>query len=564
MHHQSIAKGHNSLLAISDGMPLDLELSWSPSSADQSIDLFMVLLTGEGTVRSNDDLIFYNQTASPCGSVKYLGSGAHGHNRYHRARLQLSSMPADIHSVIIAVNTDAENLPLGQVNRIQVALTAQSGIHLTIPGDGLDLERAAVLCEVYRRDGGWKARSICQGWTDGIEQLLTERGLSFEDPAPEVTTVPAPAQQTARLSRLNDLEHRIKEREAVLASLEARIVETRNLTLLQDLGIYDFAHPLDGAVQYKERLASLKTEYSNAAKERGVIGATNWAVNGSVAEGAKMIKEQCKLVLRAYNAEADNCVRTVRAHNLEANLKRLDKAKESIQRLGRSMSIHITDEYHALRCQEVRLTADYHLKVAEEKEQLRAEREELREQEKVERELRQAREKLEREQNQYLAALEIARKNGDRDAILDMEMRLETVSEKLIDVENRESNAKAGYVYVISNLGAFGDRIVKIGMTRRMEPQERIRELSGAGVPFLYDVHALIFSDDALGLESRLHQLFAARRVNRVNTRREFFYASPHEVVEVVKELVGQTTLEFNEDAEAFEFRQSLIMAKDS
>lgn len=99
-------------------------------------------------------------------------------------------------------------------------------------------------------------------------------------------------------------------------------------------------------------------------------------------------------------------------------------------------------------------------------------------------------------------------------------------------------------------------------MTRRLEPTERIRELSGAGVPFLYDVHVLFFSEDAAALEAQLHREFESKRVNKVNLRREFFYASPAEVKEVVRRLAGVTTLEFKEESEASEFRLSLSLSK--
>ena len=96
---------------------------------------------------------------------------------------------------------------------------------------------------------------------------------------------------------------------------------------------------------------------------------------------------------------------------------------------------------------------------------------------------------------------------------------------------------RAGHVYVISNVGAFGGNMVKIGMTRRLEPLDRVRELGDASVPFRYDVHAMIFSDDAVGLENHLHHRLAAHRVNLVNMRREFFRVSPADVRDI---LVGQ------------------------
>ena len=275
-----------------------------------------------------------------------------------------------------------------------------------------------------------------------------------------------------------------------------------------------------------------------------------------------MVKEQCKLMLRAYNAEADNCVRTVRAHSLDANAARLERAKVSIEKLGKSMAIEITEDYHRLRLDELRLTADYHAKVAQERETQRALREEVREQEKVEKELQKARDKIEQERNKYLAALSIAVDSGEPGAVAAMQQFVEEAEAKLRDIENRQANVRTGYVYVISNLGAFGDRIVKIGMTRRLEPTERIRELSGAGVPFLYDIHVLFFSEDAAALEAALHREFESRRVNKVNLRREFFYASPAEVKEAVTRLVGVTTLEFKEESVASEFRTSLALTE--
>jgi hypothetical protein len=111
-------------------------------------------------------------------------------------------------------------------------------------------------------------------------------------------------------------------------------------------------------------------------------------------------------------------------------------------------------------------------------------------------------------------------------------------------------------VYVISNYGAFGPKMVKIGMTRRLDPMDRVRELGDASVPFRYDVHALVFSEDAVGLETHLHHTLADQRVNRVNNRREFFYARPDEV-KVILERLDIPMLSYVDDSEALEWRQS-------
>jgi hypothetical protein len=127
----------------------------------------------------------------------------------------------------------------------------------------------------------------------------------------------------------------------------------------------------------------------------------------------------------------------------------------------------------------------------------------------------------------------------------------------LNDVEARAANVRTGYVYVIPNVGAFGDRVVEIGMTRRLEPREHVYELSGAAVPFRFDVHALIYSKDAVGLEAQLHQEFAARKVNRVNSRKEFFYVSPAEVRDALERQAGQHLIEFTEEPQALEWHAS-------
>src|SRR5262249_13005132 len=146
---------------------------------------------------------------------------------------------------------------------------------------------------------------------------------------------------------------------------------------------------------------------------------------------------------------------------------------------------------------------------------------------------------------------------GDAEAAADLESRLGEIANAISGVEAREANVRAGYVYVISNVGAFGADMVKIGMTRRLEPADRIRELGDASVPFRFDTHALIFSEDAVGLEARLHQELAARKVNLVNQQREFFYASPAEVRDVLARVAGQHLLEYHDVPDALEWHAS-------
>uniref|UniRef100_UPI000A8E548F GIY-YIG nuclease family protein n=1 Tax=Nocardioides jensenii TaxID=1843 RepID=UPI000A8E548F len=130
------------------------------------------------------------------------------------------------------------------------------------------------------------------------------------------------------------------------------------------------------------------------------------------------------------------------------------------------------------------------------------------------------------------------------------------IDEEIAQADYRVANIRAGYVYVISNIGAFGEGTVKIGMTRRLDPMDRIRELGDASVPFVFDVHALFFSDDAVGVEAMLHREFAEQRLNKVNPRKEFFRVDPTAVLDALQ-AHKVSVLEFNTHAEAEHFRMS-------
>lgn len=326
--------------------------------------------------------------------------------------------------------------------------------------------------------------------------------------------------------------------------------------VLQDVGIYRYHHPLEHAIAYKDQLDRLSTRIAEMIKSGCAIEKSNlFTLDGSLAKGGRMTSDLAKLMLRAYNAEADNAIRTLRAGNVVTAKKRLAASCAAIAKLGKMMEMHISDAFHALRIEEIDLTADYLMKKQEEKEAAREERERLREERKVELELAAERQRLDKERSHLLVALERLRASGAGD--LDLERKLAELDGAIAQNDYRAANIRAGYVYVISNRGAFGDHVVKIGLTRRLEPLDRINELGDASVPFRFDLHALYFSEDAVTLESELHEHFADRRMNWVNIRREFFFASPKEVQVVLAEKAGNL-LEFTEDAESTEYLQSV------
>jgi len=358
-----------------------------------------------------------------------------------------------------------------------------------------------------------------------------------------------------------ELLARIAELEAQLAGAGTAapdVIELDDQRVLQDVGVYRYHHPLENAALYKDRLAQLDGQIDEMVKAGGaVLAADMFTFSGSLAKGRKMVEDLSKLMLRAYNAEADNCVRSLRSGNISTATRRLQAAVTAIEKLGTVMEMRVNPEYHALRIAELQLTADYQMKVQEEREKAREERALLREQKRAEAELAAEKERLEKERAHYLKALEILRANGDAAAAEELASRLGDIERAIAANDYRIANIRAGYVYVISNIGAFGPNIVKIGMTRRLEPMDRVRELGDASVPFRYDVHALHFSEDAITLEHELHKIFAHRRVNFVNERREFFFATPAEVRQVLLEKTGGL-LEYTEAPEAPEYFQSM------
>lgn len=407
-----------------------------------------------------------------------------------------------------------------------------------------------------------------KGWTPDPAWPPAPEGWVLWEPvdapaeSPQPTSDSAQPAPAASLANAGALEALRAENAALRAMLASGKADTQAAILLDDeqvlqhVGIYRYHHPLENAVAYRERLDALTAKIVEAVKAGTAIEASNlFTFDGSLAKGRAMTRDLQALMLRAYNAEAENVIRTLRASNVDAARRRLEKSRDTIARLGAMMQMHISASYHALRLEEIELTADYQMKREEEKEAAREERERLREERKVAQELAAARERLDKERAHIVTVLERLQANGETDPTL--ARKLVDVDEAIAQNDYRAANIRAGYIYVISNRGAFGDHVVKIGLTRRLEPMERVQELGDASVPFRFDVHALFFSEDAVTLEAELHAHFRDCRVNWANDRREFFFASPAEVREVLAARTGNL-LEFVEHPESLEYLQSV------
>jgi hypothetical protein len=394
-----------------------------------------------------------------------------------------------------------------------------------------------------------------------LHQLVEEHGLL--DVA-ELDAVKSSVQADidvlkSELLRVRDL---INAENLVLDELRSQILDVRQAHDLQQLGLYDFEHPAENSVSLSTQLEALRSQIKISIQQRtATVATSNFTFNNSAAKGAKFVKDMSALLLRAYNAEAENCVKSVRAGNLSTAQTRLSRVREQIARQGSMISLQITDAYHRLRLQELEIAARHLRALQVEKELEKERRAELAEQRKAEAELKREQERLAKEKSHYLATLAALEAQGDQEGIARMRTRLEEVEKAILDVDYRAANIRAGYVYVISNIGAFGADMVKIGMTRRLDPMDRVTELGDASVPFRFDVHALFFADDAVGVETMLHQQFAAERVNKVNLRKEFFRVNPAQVLEALQEHAVEV-LEFSTDAEAPEYRLSSTPAE--
>lgn len=327
--------------------------------------------------------------------------------------------------------------------------------------------------------------------------------------------------------------------------------------LLQQSGIYDYHHPLEDSPAYEKALDDLRDEIKRLLSSgEAILSSTAFSFEGSFSAGQRMIKDLSQLCIRAFNSEVDISMRTMRAGSLALAKGRLLKSRQAIERLGARMGLRISDAFFGARLKELELVSDYLHKKNEEKEAARDERARLREEARVQKEIEEKGKDLRKELDRLRAVIQKLRSEEREDEARDIESEISRVEEAIEENDYRAANIRAGYVYVISNIGSLGENVVKIGLTRRLEPEERIKELSDASVPFTFDKHLIYFSDDAVGLEAELHAEFSERRVNVVNTRKEFFFVSPQEVQEALEERLG-TLLEFNRAPVAEEFHQS-------
>lgn len=372
----------------------------------------------------------------------------------------------------------------------------------------------------------------------------------------------------SHLSEINQLKSEIEKLSEEIQNKKGKIVELDETILLQEFGMYSPIYDFANSEMYKDRLNAIRTEQKNMILYKtAATCSTNWTLNGSEAQGRVMTNQNIKQILRCFNDECDMLISKVKFNNIIAYIDKIYKSSDALNRMNSKNAVRLSPDYVKLKIDELQLAYEYAQKKQAEKEEQKRIREQMREEARLLKEMEEARKDIEKEQKHYTNALLKLNKQLEscdeieKEVLLEKKQEIESHLTKLDvaikDIDYREANKKAGYVYIISNIGSFGEGVYKIGMTRRLDPMERVDELGDASVPFKFDVHAMIFSDDAPKLESALHRAFENKKVNMINSRREFFKVSLDEIEEVVKNNYDKT-VEFERTPQAEQYRESI------
>lgn len=372
-------------------------------------------------------------------------------------------------------------------------------------------------------------------------------------------------EQQAQLVNEIENERKVKETKIDYLNEEYRSICTKIESASKELLIAETIICVDDNVkseEIKSQLAILDMEYKELVKSDSAIV----IISEFGYESKRRFNDNKKQILRCFNSESKMIINSVTAANVDKMRGKLTKSFQTINSVFSTDCIAIDKRLLELRLKELELVYFYHSKKEQEQDEQRAIRVQMIEEEKVRREIEKEKIKVEKEETQfknevnklmkYLAQVGDIEKQIYIDKINELEDKIKLLEKDKENILEREQNTRAGFVYIISNIGSFGENIYKIGMTRRLEPMDRIKELGDASVPFEFDVHAIIFSEDAPALETTLHNTFRDNQVNLVNPRKEFYNVSLSEIERVVKENYN-TTVTFTQIAKATQYRES-------
>jgi len=348
-----------------------------------------------------------------------------------------------------------------------------------------------------------------------------------------------------------ELKNSIKSQTEELHELMAKLDLYSRIDEFTDSGLFETPNYLyETSARFSEEIKRIRKKQKVLISEKSAVEYQN-PVNISDDEklDKKIIDGQIKLMLTAFNIECDLLIEQVNPSNFPRILERIEVLATNLEKYATTLYCGFNIDYVELKYEECRLQYHHKLKKKEEQEEQLLIREQIRQEQKIikeyEREIAQA----EKEERMYRDMLDRARKElgkATSDERIIAEQRIADLERQLSEAEYKQERAKSmaeqtrkGHVYIVSNIGSFGENIYKIGLTRRLEPLDRVKELGGASVPFPFDVHAMIYADDAPKLETDLHRLFTTSRVNAINLRKEFFRIDLQSIKSAVESLAG-------------------------
>lgn len=366
-----------------------------------------------------------------------------------------------------------------------------------------------------------------------------------------------------------DLEQRLAVSKEKLKELDVEKLDLLNeiKNLRKDITLEYTSVFVDDNItseEYKDKLTIIQLKQNDLIKSDKAIVILSDAAK-------KVVNNNVKQLLRCFNAETANILSSCTVKNIDTLRGKLQKSFEALNKIFDTDGISLSHKLLEMKLEELNLLYSYEYKKEQERQEQKAIREQMLEEEKVLREIEREKAKIEKEEAQfkseinklmaYLQKASDIEKQLYIDKIKELEEKLKLVEKDKENVLEREQNTRAGFVYVISNIGSFGEDVYKIGMTRRLEPMDRVKELGDASVPFEFDVHAMIFSQDAPQLENILHSTFRDYEVNKINHRKEFFKVPLAEIETVVKSN-HNATVHFTQIAEAREYRETQKLSK--
>ncbi|HFI9374061.1 TPA: DUF4041 domain-containing protein [Vibrio parahaemolyticus] len=425
-----------------------------------------------------------------------------------------------------------------------------------------------------------KANESLQQATEIAKQALSKinaetadlQALKGQDDSFKISILEQQQSLDAAQNTLNELHANIEKGELDLNELMGGIDLYSRLDEYTAHGHFEMPQYLyETSTRYSEEIKDIRQQQKDMIKAKtAVTFPETTVISNDKSLNKKILNGQVKLMLTAFNIECDMLIGKVSPSSFGRTLERIEKLANNLEKSAATLECGFDIDYIELKFEECKLQYQYTLKKQEEIAEQKLIKEQIREEQRAIKEFEKAIAEAEKEEKMYRNLLDKAQQElaqANEQERSEMEQRIAILEQQLAEAEAKEERAKSmaeqtrkGHVYVISNIGSFGEDVYKIGLTRRLEPMDRVKELGDASVPFPFDVHAMIYTDDAPALETALHREFHSQRVNAVNLRKEFFSVDLEEIKDAVEKIAG-VDAEFKMTALAEDYYESLRLS---